>query len=152
MLKNVPACLSPDILKALSSIGHASKILIADGNCDIYSLGRPNCFRVRADGVSGSELLKAILKMIHVDVDVDDPIRVNKPGPEVETPACYASYDKVVKESDEFDRIRYGGIHYMGNEFWQDCMEYDLIIASGERSLYGNIYIQKGVVYPNEAQ
>ena len=40
----------------------------------------------------------------------------------------------------------------MGDGFWADCMEYDLVIASGERDLFGNIYIQKGVVYPNEAQ
>lgn len=152
MLKNVPAVLSPDLLKALCSIGHASKILIADGNCDINYLGKPNCFRVRCDGVSGSDLLRAILKVIHVDVDIDDPIRVNEPGPGIERPSCYKKYDEVVKESDEFERIRYGGIHYMGGEFWADCMDYDLVIATGERDLFGNIYIQKGVVYPYEAQ
>ena len=150
MLKNVPAVLSPDLLRALCSIGHASKILIADGNCDINSLGRPGCFKVRMDGVKGSVLLEAILKVIHVDVDIDDPIRVNINTPGTPTPKCYSEYDEVVKNSDEYERIRYGGIHYMGDEFWQDCMEYDLVIASGERSLFGNIYIQKGVIYPEE--
>lgn len=150
MLKNVPACLSPDLLRALCSIGHASKILIADGNCDINYLGKPNCFRVRADGVSGATLLEAILKVIHVDVDIDDPVRVNINAPGTPTPACYKEYDAVVAASDEADRIRYGGIHYMGDEFWDDYMNYDLVIASGERSLFGNIYIQKGVIYPEE--
>lgn len=150
MLKNVPRCLSPEILAALCAAGHESKIVLCDGNCDITMVGKPNAKRLRADGISGPEMLEAVLKMIHLDVDCDDPIRVNEPGEGKPTPACYKEYDRVVKESDELPRIKYGGIHYMGEEFWDDADDADVVIATGERSLFGNVLLVKGVFYPEE--
>ena len=147
MLKHIPDCLSPELVRALDSIGHGSKILIADSNCDINRVGRPEAFRIRADGIKGAELLEAILKVIPVDDYIPNPIRCNQPPEGKRIPTCFAEYDKVVAESEEASKMP-NGIDYQGEEFWE-CAEWlDLVIASGETQPYGNIFIQKGVFYP----
>ncbi len=148
MLKHVPGCISPDLLRALSSIGHGSKILIADGNCDINNLGHSNCFRIRADGHSGAELLEAILKLIPLDDYIDDPIRCCLTDPGVPAPDCWKDYEKVVAASEEADKCPNGIVYQEGDVFWSLWNQFDLVIASGETDLYGNIFLQKGVFRP----
>ena len=50
MLKNIPPCLSPELLKALDEMGHGDEIVIGDGNFPGSSLG-PKV--IRADGIGG---------------------------------------------------------------------------------------------------
>ena len=64
MLKNIPPCLSPELLKALDEMGHGDEIVIGDGNFPGSSLG-PQV--IRADGIGGEELLDAILTLLPLD-------------------------------------------------------------------------------------
>ncbi|MDD2955522.1 MAG: RbsD/FucU domain-containing protein [Oscillospiraceae bacterium] len=146
MLKNIPTCMSPDLLRALCSIGHGSKIMVCDSNCDINRLGPADAFRVRLDGVRGPEILEAILKLIPVDDYIDDPIRICLTDGGRPEPAVWKKYDEVVKNSEEAKKLP-NGIHYMkGKEFWSVADDLDLIIATGETDVYGNIFVQKGVI------
>lgn len=58
MLKNIPACLSPELLKVLDEMGHGDEIVIGDGNFPGSSLG-PKV--VRADGIGGRRAIKSHL-------------------------------------------------------------------------------------------
>ena len=49
MLKNIPAILSPELLKVLCEMGHSDRIVIADGNFPAESIGK-NAVVIRADG------------------------------------------------------------------------------------------------------
>ena len=40
MLKNIPAILSPELLKTLCEMGHSDRIIIADGNFHAESMGK----------------------------------------------------------------------------------------------------------------
>ena len=40
MLKNIPAILSPELLKTLCEMGHSDRIIIADGNFPAESMGK----------------------------------------------------------------------------------------------------------------
>lgn len=147
MLKNVAPCISPDLIKALCAIGHGSGIMICDSNCDINRLGPPDAFRVRADGVRGPELLKAILELIPLDDYIEDSVRVCKTSGGRPNPPVWEKYEEVVKNSPEYSKLP-NGIAYMdGRDFWSVAPRLDLIIGSGETDVYGNIYIQKGVIY-----
>ena len=64
MLKNVPKILSPELLKVLCEMGHGDEIVIGDANFPSQTFGKRV---IRADGLSGTELLDAILKMIPLD-------------------------------------------------------------------------------------
>ncbi|MCR5753958.1 MAG: fucose isomerase, partial [Acetatifactor sp.] len=96
MLKNIPACMSPELLKALCAIGHGSMIMICDANCDIATVGRENAYRVRLDGVSGPEVLKAILDLIPLDDYIDNSVRICKTENGIEAPKVWNEYEKIV--------------------------------------------------------
>ncbi|MDY4192659.1 MAG: RbsD/FucU domain-containing protein [Oscillospiraceae bacterium] len=146
MLKNIPTCMSPDLLYALCSIGHGSKIMICDSNCDINRLGPAEAFRVRLDGVRGPEILEAILKFIPVDDYIKDPIRIGLTDDGRPQPPVWEKYEEVVKNSEEACKLP-DGIHYMkSREFWSVADDLDLIISTGETDPYGNIFVQKGVI------
>ncbi len=68
MLKNIPTLLSPDLLKTLRAMGHGDEIAIVDGNYPADEHGR----RVlRADGISATDMLDAILTVMPLDDFVD---------------------------------------------------------------------------------
>ena len=68
MLKNVPKLLSPELLKILSEMGHGDEIVIADANFPSANYGKRV---IRADGISGSEMLEAVLTVFPLDTYSD---------------------------------------------------------------------------------
>ena len=70
MLRNIPSILSPDLLHALRAMGHGDDIVIADANFPAESIG-PRC--IRLDGISASDVLRAVLMLMPLDTFVDDP-------------------------------------------------------------------------------
>lgn len=146
MLKNVAPCISPDLLKALCAVGHGAKIMICDSNCSTHDMGNPYTIRVRADGVRGPELLKAILELIPLDDYIDDSVRICKTSGGRPNPAVWEKYEEVVKASEEYSKLPNGIVYMDGKDFWSVHQQLDLVIASGETDIYGNIFIQKGVI------
>ena len=58
MLKNIPAIISPELLKILCEMGHGDEIVIGDGNFPAAS----NAKRlIRMDGHGVPEILDAVL-------------------------------------------------------------------------------------------
>ena len=49
MLKGIPEILSPQLLKVLCEMGHSDRIVIADGNFPVESMGK-DAIVVRCDG------------------------------------------------------------------------------------------------------
>ena len=64
MLKTTPKLVSPELLKTLCEMGHGDEIVIADGNFPAENLGRRV---IRADGISGTAMLDAVLSLIPLD-------------------------------------------------------------------------------------
>ena len=56
MLKGIPSILSPELLKVLCEMGHSDRIVIADGNFPVESMGK-NAKVVRLDGHGVPEIL-----------------------------------------------------------------------------------------------
>ncbi|PWM40367.1 MAG: fucose isomerase [Clostridiales bacterium] len=146
MLKNIPTCMSPDLLRALCAIGHGSKIMICDGNCDIKTLGHPDAFRIRVDGVGGAEILKAILDLIPLDDYIDNSVRICKTDNGIPAPGVWKKYEEIVRNSEEYAKLPNGIDYQDGKEFWSVAPELDLVIGTGEEDIYGNIFVQKGVI------
>jgi L-fucose mutarotase len=68
MLKGISPYLSPDLLKVLHEMGHRDELLLADAHFPGHTLGR----RVlRADGISISQLLHAILPLFELEKSKD---------------------------------------------------------------------------------
>ncbi len=77
-LKGIPKILSPEILHALSSMGHGDEIVLADAHFPASSMAKSsNCgtLEIRLDAcVSLAYLLESILKVFPLDPYVPSPV------------------------------------------------------------------------------
>lgn len=143
MLKGIPAILSPELLKVLCEMGHSDRLVISDGNFPAESMGK-NAIVIRADGHGVPELLDAILQVFPLDTYVEKPVNLMEvvPGDDVETP-IWDTYKEIIARYDERGDAVVGNIERF--EFYKEAKEAYAIIATGEKALYANIMLQKGV-------
>lgn len=144
MLKNIPKILSPELLKILSEMGHSDKIVIADGNFPVESVGK-NSIVTRCDGHSIPDILDAILQFLPLDTYVDKPVTLMSivEGDTVETP-IWEEYKKIISKYDKRKDKVIDNIER--NAFYEEGKKAYAIIATSEEALYANIMLQKGVV------
>lgn len=144
MLKGVDKIVSPLLLKALCEMGHGDKLVIADANFPSHSVGR-NAVIVHMDGNSAQEVLSAVLKLIPLDTYVDQAVHLMEkvPGDNVDTP-IWKEYERIVAAEDERGAAAIG--FYERFEFYRKASEAYLIIVTGEKALYANVMVQKGVI------
>jgi len=141
MLKGISPLLSPELLKILMEMGHGDEIVLADANFPAAS----HAMRlVRADGHGIPSLLRAILPLFPLDSYVEFPLALMAvmPGDPVETP-IWDDYRKIVQPfyttSPEFDEMERG-------LFYERTRKAYAIVSTGERALYANVILKKGVV------
>ncbi|KKO53434.1 L-fucose mutarotase [Paenibacillus sp. DMB20] len=141
MLKGISSLIPPDLLKILMEMGHADEIVLGDGNFPAASHARR---LVRCDGHGVPELLDAVLALFPLDVYVKSPVALMAvtPGDPVETPV-WEEYRKIVRkhhpaeiELEEMERAA----------FYERAKQAYAIVSTGERALYANIILKKGVV------
>ena len=144
MLKGIPAILSPELLMTLCEMGHGDRLVIADGNFPGESVGK-NAIVIRADGHGVPELLDAILTLMPLDTYVEHPVNLIEvvPGDPVVTP-IWKEYEEIVAKHDPRGKKAIGQIERV--EFYREASENYCIIMTGEKALYANIMLQKGVV------
>lgn len=142
MLKNVNPLLSPDLLKILCEMGHGDEIVIADANFPSANYGKRV---VRADGISGTQMLDAVLSVLPLDTYSEQnfilmqlvPSDVGKVDPVI-----WKEYEKIATAHD--------GNLRLGNEerfaFYERAKKAYCVIATGEKAIYANIIIKKGVI------
>ncbi len=145
MLKNIPAILSPEMLKVLCEMGHSDKIVIADANFPSETMGK-NAIVLRADGHSATDILDAILTLFPLDTYVEKPVTLMEvmPGDDVETP-IWDDYKAIITRYDDRGENAVGTMERFA--FYDKVKnETYAIIATGEKALYANIILQKGVL------
>lgn len=144
MLKGIPKILSPKLLKVLCEMGHSDRLVIADGNFPVKSVGK-DAVVIRMDGHGICEILEAILQVFPLDTYVEHPVNLMQvmPGDPVETP-IWERYEDIVKREDGRGGEVFGQIERFS--FYEEARGAYAIIATGETALYANIMLQKGVV------
>ena len=147
MLKNIPAILSPELLKVLDEMGHGDRICIGDGNFPGASMAKPNdCVFVRADGHGVTALLDAILQVIPLDAYVEHPAMIMQKmdcDAKMDIP-IWKEYEKTVAKYDDRGAGAIGS--YERFEFYEQAKKCYCILQSGETAIYANVILQKGVV------
>lgn len=144
MLKNIPPILSPELLKTLCEMGHSDRIVIADGNFPCESVGK-NCKVIRCDGHGVPELLDAILTLFPLDKYVEKPVTLMQvmAGDPVKTP-IWDEYKAIIVKHDERGAEAVGEIERF--KFYDEARTAYAIVATGEKAVYANVMLQKGVV------
>ena len=144
MLKGISPVISPELLKALAEMGHGDELVIADGNFPCHSVDK-NSVVIRADGHGVPEILDAILKLIPLDTYTDKPVALMEvvKGDTCGTPEIWNTYEEILNkyEPDHHD------IDFTERfAFYERAKDAYLIIATGEKAIYANILLKKGVV------
>ena len=141
MLKGIPAILSPELLKILMEMGHGDEIVLADGNFPAASCAKR---LVRSDGHNVPELLEAILKFYPLDTYCENPVALMAvvEGDSIQ-PAIWDEYRTIIKNSGTDEKK----IEFIERfQFYERAKNAYAVVASGEKALYANIIIKKGVV------
>jgi L-fucose mutarotase len=145
MLKNIDPVLSPELLSTLRAMGHADELAIVDANYPAASSGRPV---IRMDGVAtATRVLEAVLSLMPLDEFVpcaafhmqvvDDPA--------AELP-IFAEFRGLL-ERYEPKAARLDGIERFA--FYERVRGCFAVVVTGERRLYGNLILKKGIVRPS---
>jgi L-fucose mutarotase len=143
MLKNIPPILSPDLLHALRAMGHGDEIVIVDANYPAESAGPPV---IRLDGLLATEVADAVLTLMPLDEFVDEQAFgmevVGNPRKREQT---HKDFDKLVRKHEPAMKLslleRFA--------FYERASQAFVIVQTGERRLYGNILLKKGIVRPS---
>lgn len=139
MLKNIPAIISPELLKILCEIGHGDEIVIGDGNFPAAS----NAKRlIRMDGHGVPEILDAVLKLIPLDTYVESPAMLMATAKDDPTPEIWAKYKDIITKNNGETNIS----QIERFKFYERTREAYAVIATSESALYANIILKKGVV------
>ena len=143
MLNNVPAVISPELLKILSEMGHGDTVVIGDGNFPACSVAKANGAKlVRADGIGAVELLDAILKLMPLDTYTDENFMLMSTVPGDSEPEIWKDYKYVLAAHNE----NTPPVYIERFAFYERAKKAYAVIASGETQIYANIILQKGVI------
>lgn len=143
MLKHISPLLSPNLLKVLCEMGHGDEIVLADGNFPSESMGK-DAIVIRADGHGIPELLEAILEVFPLDTYVEKPAALMQvvPGDPCE-PVIWDTYiQELEKEGVGVEKIE----QMERFAFYERAKHAYAIVATGEKALYANLLLKKGVV------
>jgi L-fucose mutarotase len=148
MLKNIPAIISPDLMKILMEMGHGDEIVIADGNFPAASIAACTISQqlIRMDGHGVPPVLEAVLQLFPLDPYVDKPVGLMQlvPGDTVKTP-IWDEYRTIIKNSDESEK--FSDFEYIERfAFYERAKKAYAVVATSETALYANIILKKGVV------
>ena len=140
MLKGISPVLSPELLKILMEMGHGDELVIGDGNFPAASMGKR---LVRLDGHGVPEILDAIMQLFPLDTFVERPVGLMQVVPGDDTvPVIWEDYKRIIGKYEgevgieEVERFA----------FYDRAREAYCCVATGERALYANIILKKGVV------
>ena len=147
MLKGIPEILSPELLKVLCEMGHSDRLVIADGNFPVESMGK-NAITIRCDGHGVPEILEAILKVFPLDTYVEHPVNLMEvmPGDDVETP-IWDTYKEIIRKYDDRGDAVVGNIERFA--FYDEAKTAYCIISTSEKALYANVMLQKVLLSTN---
>ena len=145
MLKKLNPLLTPDLLYVLRAMGHGDEITIVDGNYPAESAG-PQV--VRLDGVSATDALDAILSVMPLDDFVPEACWHMQPAAGASPDQPIFAEFKAVVARHEGPKFTLGSIERF--KFYERANRAYAMVATGERRLYGNIILKKGVIRPGE--
>ena len=140
MLKHIPTILSPELVKYLMEMGHGDEVVIADANFPAHRIGQRV---VRCDGHGVPALLDAILTVLPLDTYSDYQAGLMQVVPGDPTvPVIWDDYKALL------EKYQYGAVikKFERFAFYEQAEKAYLVIQTGERALYGNIILKKGVI------
>lgn len=140
MLKGITPLLGPELLAILRAMGHGDEIAIVDANYPADAHARR---LVRMDGHDAPAILDAVLSLMPLDAAVSDAVfRPCAFGDCGRLEPVFAEFEAVMAQREPGFRL----VPIAGKPFYDRVRAAYAVVASGERRLYGNIILRKGVI------
>ncbi len=142
MLKGLHKLLTAPLLTVLAEMGHGDELAIVDANFPATANARR---LVRLDGHDADAVLQAVLTLLPLDEFVAEPAAVMTP--KEGRPPVIAAFQALLDAADgrpvaieDVERFA----------FYERSRAAYAIVATGERRLYGNLIVKKGVIRPED--
>lgn len=143
MLKGLNPLLGPDLLRILRAMGHGDEIAVVDAN---YPADTDAKRLVRMDGNDAPTIVDAILSVMPLDDFVEHA--AFRPGIAGQPDRVEPVMTELAEAVARFEpAVALVPLH--GPAFYERVKGAYALVASGERRLYGNIVLRKGVVRPD---
>jgi len=142
MLRGIAPLLGPDLLHALRAMGHGDEICICDANFPAVSSARR---LIRVDAADAVQVADAILSLMPLDTFVDNAAFVMQVvGKPKEAPPVYGLFQATIDKHETGFKIA----RIERFKFYERARACFAIVATGERRLYGNLLLTKGIIPP----
>jgi L-fucose mutarotase len=141
MLRGLDPLLTADLLHALRAMGHGDTITIVDANFPAATCAKR---LITAQGSDASAMLRAILSILPIDDFIPHPLlTMQVVGEPATIPPAVAELRAIATEA--------GAAHSQmattdRHDFYRIARDSFAIVATGDRRLYANIAITKGVI------
>ena len=139
MLKGIDPLLGPDLLMILRAMGHGDEIAIVDANNPAPTDARR---LVRMDGHGAAPILSAILSLLPLDDFAAAAFRPGIKGDPAHLEPIMREFQEIVARFEPSVELA----PLMDAAFYARVKGCFALVASGERALYGNIVLRKGVI------
>lgn len=138
MLRTIPACLSPDLMHALMSMGHGDEIVLADADFPGPALARR---LIRADGMPLTALLEALLPYFPLDPFTAKPALTMEYKPwSANEPLAYERFRAILRKQEP----RFTDFDYVERfVFYERAKAAYAVVMTAEPD--GNVILKKGV-------
>jgi len=143
MLKGISKFMSPELLAVLYRMGHGDEIVLADAHFPGHSIG-PQV--VRADGITVSQLLEAIMPLFELDSYAPPLMMMDYAPGDQPDPTVERDYMQVVRQ---FSPDAKAPERIERHAFYERARGAFAVVMSGEERKYGNLILKKGVVPVN---
>jgi L-fucose mutarotase len=138
MLRNIPACISPDLMHALMTMGHGDEVVLADADFPAATHAKR---LIRADGVDVATLLSAILPFFPLDSFVDSPVLTMDCSEWGDEPESYERFRKIIRDADgsftDFELLKRFDLYKRAADAYA-------VVVTSEAD--GNVILKKGPV------
>lgn len=141
MLRGINPLLTADLLHALRAMGHGDTITIVDANFPGASCAKR---LINMPGLDVSDVLRAVLSVLPVDDFIPLPLlTMQVVGDPNALPPAVAQMQLIAQEAGT-DPVCMGTVER--HEFYKIAKESFCLVQTGDRRLYANIIITKGII------
>ena len=144
MLKNIDPLLPPELLATLRAMGHGDEIAIVDANFPAESSGR---LLIRVDGSDATTVAGAVLSVMPLDSFVPcAAFHMQVVDEPAANPPIFKEFRALLRKHEP-KAAKLEGIERFA--FYERVKQCFAVVATGERRLYGNLILKKGIIRPD---
>jgi len=141
MLIGISPLIGPDLLRTLAVMGHGDEIAFVDANYPAEEHARR---LLRADGIGLTDLLAGVLPLFPLDPEAPAILRTGEGNDPAGMADIHHRLDALCARLAPDVTVH----PLSGAAFYPRVRAAHAVVATGERALYANVILRKGIVAP----